>query len=137
MSAKKKSHLRVIKGGNKPSKNDGLAVNRPLIGVVPSTDLDPKKGLNAKAYLDPPQMREKISEEHQRGRSRIYPEINVLNAAKAWYRSMIRLMRSGGYNSLKTFFENSPAVGPADKRLFMMVETLIEFENKLPKGGRG
>ena len=137
MSAKKKSHLRVIKGGNNPSKNSKLAVNKPLIGIVQSTELDPKKGLRAGDYLDPAQMRAKVSEEHQKGRSRIYPEINVLNAAKGWYRSMIREARRDGYTDMKKFFKESIFVGPNDKKLFDAVKALIEFEQSLPRKKEG
>ena len=121
----------------KTKKKSTLAIDRPLIGIVESSELDPKKGLRAQDYLDPEQMRTKMSEEHQRGRSRIYPEINVLNSAKGWYQSMIRIARRDGFTDMKKWFKESPFVSPHDKRLFDAVKSLIEFERKLPRKKEG
>lgn len=151
--APKKSHLRLVRGGNKPSRarDPKLAVNRPLIGVVAPEKLDPKKGLRAQDYvpkfatagearqyeIETERARKHAQKEHQeqlKGRSRIYPEINVLNSAKGWYRGMIRLARSEGYTDMKKFFKESESVNDHDKRLFDSVTAFIEWENRSNRG---
>lgn len=129
----KRTHLRLVDGGGKPRKKSTLAVDRPLIRAVPVGELDPKKGLRAQAYLLSAQMQESTAD-LQKGRSRIYPEINVLNSAKGWYRRMIRLARSEGYTDMKKFFKESDLVGPTDKKLFESVGALIDWENKNGSG---
>ncbi len=133
MAAKKKAHLTVVAGGKKHSppaaRRQVFAQDRPLIGVVNAEDITPEKGLSARNYLKPDNPTPTV------GRSRLYPEINVLNSAKGWYRSMIRLARSEGYTDVKKFFKESQLVNPHDKRLFDTVEAFIEWENKLPRGG--
>lgn len=139
--ASAKKNLRLVRGEGKPSRSRDpkLAIHRPLIRVVPASELTPNT-LQARAYVHRTHHeqatiesyeKEKIdAHEKQKGRSRIYPEINVLNSAKGWYRSMIRLARSEGYTDMKTFFKESLAVNAHDKRLFDAVGAFIEWENK-------
>lgn len=140
MASRKKAHLKVVAGGKKdvppaPAKRrQVLAQDRPLIGIVRAEQLDPAKGLRAKDYVHRTYHENKVLE-GSGGRSRIYPEINVLNSAKAWYRSMIRLARSEGYSDVKKFFKESDLVNDHDKRLADAVLAFIEWENKLPRGG--
>lgn len=108
-----------------------LAIDRPLIAIVSPAELDPAKGLSAKTYLDAASERDAKFD----GRSRIYPEINVLNSAKAWHRGMIRLARSEGYTDMKKFFKESEIVNAHDKALFFMTQSLVEWENKEARRG--
>lgn len=153
MAPAKKNHLRLVRGEGKPSRSRDpkLAINRPLVRSVPASELDPKKGLRAKDYVprfateaeqrhyddEVKKAKDRVKATHQeqlKGRSRIYPEINVLNSAKGWYRSMIRLARSEGYTDMKKFFKESDLVGPSDKRLADAVLAFIEWENKHGSG---
>jgi hypothetical protein len=147
----KKAHLRVVAGGKASSppatvKRQVFAQDRPLIAAVPSERIDAQQGLRAKDYVHRTDHENKTLEEakerfldktidHVRGRSQLYPEINVLNSAKGWYRGMIRLARSEGYSDMRKFFKESDLVNAHDKRLFDTVGAFIEWENKLPLGG--
>lgn len=144
-SKKKPSYLRLVTGESNLSparkawvtrKAEKLAkdkdvqvlvVDKPLIAVVSSQDLDPAKGLRASDYIHRTHHENKVLEE-TKGRSRIYPEINVLNSAKAWHQSMIRLARREGYYDVKKFFKESDLVTPDDKRLFDAVEAFKKWE---------
>lgn len=148
MAAKKK-HLRALPGGRKHKTPGDLtqvyASDRPLIQIVLSSELDPAKGLRAENYVHRTYHEQKLVEakerltekdvEHARGRSQLYPEINVLNAAKAWYRRILRMSRSEGFKDVREFFKKSENVNADDKRLFDATKAFIEWENKLPRRG--
>lgn len=107
-----------------------LAVNRPLIAIVSSQDLDPAKGLMAEQYIND-------QVERAQGRSRNMQERQVLDSAKYWYRDMIRLARSEGFTDMKKFFKESDLIGPADKKLFEAVGAFLEMENRSKRHGPG
>lgn len=139
--AAKKTKLELVKGGGKKSAKPALAVNRPLIRVVPASELDPKKGLSARSYITPAEDAEEIEKGlplKARGRSRVYPEINVLNAAKGWHRSMVRFARSQGFGpeNMKKFFKEAH-ITDMDKKLFDMVQAFINWEHELSRTSDG
>jgi hypothetical protein len=114
----------ITRKANKLAKDKDVQVfasDRPLIAIVSAKELDPEKTLLATDYVD-----------DVRGRSRIFPELNALHAAKGWYRDMIRLARSEGYTDMKKFFK-SDLVTTADKRLFHAVGALIDWESKIKR----
>ena len=140
MAEAKKKHLRLVRGEGKPSRSRDpkLAINRPLVRSVPADEITPNT-LLPRAYVHRTIHEQRVLEDDTRrggGRSRVYPEINVLNSVKGWYRSMIRLARNEGYTDMKKFFKESHVIGPADKRLFDAVGAFIEWENKLSRGGK-
>jgi len=129
--AARKSHLQVVQGGKKTAKKsvEKLAVNRPLIGIVPAAQITAKKGLVASDYLNEP-VDETLSEKKYRGRSRVYPEINVLTAAKRWHLSLLRHAKKHGYSTLSQYFK-SETVLDADKKLADAVTALVAWERDL------
>lgn len=106
-----------------------LAIDRPLIAIVSPEQLDSKKGISAKTYLDAAEQRD--------GRTRNVPELNVLNSAKYWYRDMIRFARSEGYTDMKKFFKEGTFTNASDKKLFDAIATFIEMENRSKSNGPG
>ena len=117
-----KPKLKVLSGGGRKPKRELPVSMRPTVGLV--SDVTPTRGFRARDYLT--DQEDKTMPERFRGRSRVYPEVKLLQAAKAWYRAQVEHARDAGYQNMRAFAREQ--LTTEEEVLFARVKALLTWE---------
>jgi hypothetical protein len=88
------------------------------------TDVTPEGGFRARDHLTDEE--DETMPAKFRGRSRVYPEINVLNAAKSWHRIQLALSKARGYLDPMAYAKSQ--LTPEERVLFTAVTAMKKWE---------